>query len=299
MNGYYNRFGYRKMRADVNLGTAVIRALLLRSTGTYVFDPDHDFVSDILANGGVEITVPAYGRKTLTGQLVTLDDPNNRAIWDFDDIAFGNLEVGQNVSAVVWYEFLVNDAGSPLIRYVDGKIRIVAAAPVALPASNAITGATAANPVVLTVTANTFSNGDKISVSGVLGMTQLNGNVYTVANKATNSVELQGVNGTGYTPYTSGGTAKQVKTCYILPLDEPIADGVAVDFGGGATGLANGNFAKGVLKIEIKDLAAAFAEGAIALNVQSTLPLPAILGGGPFNININAAGFMAEPGGTP
>lgn len=299
MNGYYTRFENRRMTASINLATASIKALLLRSTGTYVFDPDHDFVADLFTNGGVEITVASYVRKTMTGQTTTLDDTNNRSTWDFDDIAFGNLEVGQTVSAIVWYEFITNDAASPLIRFVDGKIRIVAAAPAAVPTTNAITGATQANPVVVTATGHPFVNGDKVSISGVVGMTQLNGNVYTVANKATNTFELSGINGTGFTAYTSGGTAKLVRVVYIRPLDEPVADGVAVDFGGGATGTINGATAKDALKIEIKDLAAAFAEGAVASSVQSTFPLPAVLGGGAFNVNINAAGFMAVPGGTP
>lgn len=299
MNGYYNRFGYRKMRADVNLTSATIRALLLRSTGTYVFDPDHDFVADIFSNGGVEITVATYVRKTMTGQAVNLDDTNNRAIWDFDDIAFGNLEVGQTVSGVAWYEFITNDAASPLIRFVDGKIRLVAAAPVAIPTSYAISGATQANPVVVTATGHTFVNGDKVSISGVGGMTQLNGNVYTVAGVASNTFQLSGINGTGFGAYASGGTAKLVRKVYVNKVEEPIADGTAVDFGGGATGTITGAVAKDAIMIEVKDLAAAFAEAAVASNVQSTLPLPAVLGGGPFNVAINAAGFLADPGGTP
>lgn len=299
MNGYYTRFENRRMTAAINLATASIKALLLRSTGSYVFDPDHDFVADLFTNGGVEISVASYVRKTMTGQTTTLDDTNNRSVWDFDDIAFGNLEVGQTVSAVVWYEFITNDAASPLIRYVDGKIRIVAAAPAAVPTTNAISGATQANPVVVTATGHPFVNGDKVSISGVVGMTQLNGNVYTVANKTTNTFELSGINGTGFGAYTSGGTAKLVRVAYIRPLDEPVADGTAVDFGGGATGTINGATAKDALKIEIKDLAAAFAEGAVASSVQTTFPLPAVLGGGAFNVNINAAGFMAVPGGTP
>lgn len=299
MNGYYTRFENRRMTAAINLATASIKALLLRSTGSYVFDPDHDFVADLFTNGGVEISVASYVRKTMTGQTTTLDDTNNRSVWDFDDIAFGNLEVGQTVSAIVWYEFITNDAASPLIRYVDGKIRIVAAAPAAVPTTNAISGATQANPVVVTATGHPFVNGDKVSISGVVGMTQLNGNVYTVANKTTNTFELSGINGTGFGAYTSGGTAKLVRVAYIRPLDEPVADGTAVDFGGGATGTINGATAKDALKIEIKDLAAAFAEGAVASSVQTTFPLPAILGGGAFNVNINAAGFMAVPGGTP
>ncbi len=70
----------------------------------------------------------------------------------------------------------------------------------------AITGATMANPVVVTATAHGKSNGDKIAIFDVSGMTELNGNIYTVANKTDDTFELSGINGTGYTAYTSGGT---------------------------------------------------------------------------------------------
>jgi len=74
-----------------------------------------------------------------------------------------------------------------------------------------ISGATQANPVVLTITGHPFQNGDLIYITGVGGMTQLNGNTYTVANRTTNTVELtsggSNVNGTGFSAYTSGGKA--------------------------------------------------------------------------------------------
>lgn len=70
-----------------------------------------------------------------------------------------------------------------------------------------ITGATAANPVVITSNAHGFANGDTIYIESVGGMTQLNGNHYVVANQAANTFELSGINGSGYSAYTSGGKA--------------------------------------------------------------------------------------------
>lgn len=72
-----------------------------------------------------------------------------------------------------------------------------------------ITGATAANPVVITAVAHGFSNGDSVLISGVEGMTELNDNSYTVANKTTNTFELSGINGTAYTAYISGGQVRK------------------------------------------------------------------------------------------
>jgi len=69
----------------------------------------------------------------------------------------------------------------------------------------AISAATRANPVVITAAAHGLSNTDEILIINVSGMTELNGNGYTVANKTANTFELSGVNGTSYTTYTSGG----------------------------------------------------------------------------------------------
>jgi hypothetical protein len=68
-----------------------------------------------------------------------------------------------------------------------------------------ISGATVANPVVITATAHGLSDGDEISIHNVVGMVEINGLGFTVANKTANTFELSGINGTGYTSYTSGG----------------------------------------------------------------------------------------------
>jgi len=80
-----------------------------------------------------------------------------------------------------------------------------------------IAGATQANPVVLTMTAHGYSNGDDIEIADLLGMTQLNGRRFRVANKTANTFELTdhhgtAIDGTGYSAYVSGGTAARVYT---------------------------------------------------------------------------------------
>tara|TARA_R110000744_G_scaffold40623_1_gene92177 strand:- start:1308 stop:4067 length:2760 start_codon:yes stop_codon:yes gene_type:complete len=71
--------------------------------------------------------------------------------------------------------------------------------------SPAISGATAANPVVITAVAHGLENTDEILIVNVAGMTELNGKGFTVANKTANTFQLSGINGSGYTSYTSGG----------------------------------------------------------------------------------------------
>lgn len=69
----------------------------------------------------------------------------------------------------------------------------------------AITGATQATQAVLTST-STFLVGQQIQIFGVVGMTELNGNTYTVVAVTPTTVTIN-VDSTGFTPYVSGGTA--------------------------------------------------------------------------------------------
>lgn len=90
-------------------------------------------------------------------------------------------------------------------RFYSGRSPVVTGAPVA------ITGATAANPVVITAAGHGYANGQDVFISGVVGMTQLNGRWFKVSAATTNTFALQtihggNVNGTGYTAYASGGT---------------------------------------------------------------------------------------------
>lgn len=79
-----------------------------------------------------------------------------------------------------------------------------------------ITGATQANPVVITAPAHGFSNNDEVFISGVGGMTQLNQNRYYIANVTTNTFELTNqitgtnIDGTSFGAYTSGGTVAKI-----------------------------------------------------------------------------------------
>jgi len=73
-----------------------------------------------------------------------------------------------------------------------------------------ITGATQANPVVVTAASHGFSNGDRVIINSVVGMSQLNNREFTVANQTTNTFELSGIDGTGFDAYTSGGTVAKI-----------------------------------------------------------------------------------------
>lgn len=74
--------------------------------------------------------------------------------------------------------------------------------------SFAITGITQANPAVLTSTTN-FIVGQSITINGVSGMTELNGNTYTVTAVSGTTVTID-VDSTLFMPYTLGGTASSI-----------------------------------------------------------------------------------------
>jgi len=78
-----------------------------------------------------------------------------------------------------------------------------------------ITGITKANPAVVTASSHGYSNGNEVIITLVGGMTEINGKRYKVANKTTNTFELQdldgnNINSTAYTTYTSGGDANKI-----------------------------------------------------------------------------------------
>lgn len=67
----------------------------------------------------------------------------------------------------------------------------------------AITGATNATPIVITIASHGLDNGDQVVITGVLGNTAANGTLWTIANGTTNTFELVG--SVGNAAYTSGG----------------------------------------------------------------------------------------------
>lgn len=98
--------------------------------------------------------------------------------------------------------------------------------------TQAITGITKANPAVVTYSgADTYANGERVYITGVVGMTQVNNREFKVANvnTAANTFELQdsdgnNVNSTGYDTYTSGGTIGEILEIVTDFLEDELAD---------------------------------------------------------------------------
>lgn len=102
-----------------------------------------------------------------------------------------------------------------------------------------ISGATQANPVVITATAHGFSDTDLIDHSDIKGMTELNGNRYKIANKTANTYELtdtddNNIDGTGFTVYKSAGKARKAVTT-VSGLEHLEGEAVSVLADGGTS----------------------------------------------------------------
>jgi hypothetical protein len=92
---------------------------------------------------------------------------------------------------------------SSAIRSQGTTLRIASAAGSAKP----ISAITAAAPPVVTSAAHGLANGTVVVITGIVGMIEVNDRAFVVANQATNTFELKGVDGLAYTAYASGGSA--------------------------------------------------------------------------------------------
>lgn len=114
--------------------------------------------------------------------------------------------------------FVYSSDQSIVLEFGDQYIRFHTLGGTVLNASQNITGITKANPAVLTYSgADNYANGDWVYVSGVAGMTEVNGRYFKVANVnvGANTFELTNaagtnINSSGYSTYTSGGTIAEV-----------------------------------------------------------------------------------------
>lgn len=115
-------------------------------------------------------------------------------------------------------------AGQYALDITTGVLTIVAdiAKNVDANISKSISAITKANPGQVTATAHGYANGDKIYHSGIGGMTQLNGNYYTITVVDADNYTI-GVNTTGYGTYTTGGTATKYGITQTNPPQVNIA----------------------------------------------------------------------------
>lgn len=128
--------------------------------------------------------------------------------------------------------FVYSSDQSIVLEFGDQYIRFHTEGGTVLAASQNIVAVSNANPGVLEYSgADTYANGDWVFVSGVGGMTELNGRFFRVknVNTGTNTFQLAdadntNVDTTGYGTYTSGGTIAEVYTIASPYLEADLYD---------------------------------------------------------------------------
>jgi len=116
----------------------------------------------------------------------------------------------------VLVEFRFKTTDTYILEFGNLYMRVIRNDALVLETAKTISGATSANPVVVTATSHGYSNGDEVYISGVVGMTEINNRHFTVANKTTNTFQLtsqvddSNINGSAYTTYSRAGTAEKV-----------------------------------------------------------------------------------------
>ena len=113
------------------------------------------------------------------------------------------------------------------ISDVAGNIYKINPGMTSIGTTKAISAATKTNPVQITVTGHGRITGDVAVIGGVVGMTQINSKAFTVTVVDANNFTLDGVDGTAFGTYTSGGTLYNA-TFYAL---KPTADITAITDG--------------------------------------------------------------------
>lgn len=154
---------------------------------------------------------------------------NNNALRDTNDTTVIYTSAGAagtpNLAAAgsgVEYAKTTHNGQACGIADLNGNIYSVALGMTAIAAGKSITGVTLANPLRLTITSHGYTTGAVAMITSVGGTTQINDKLFTVTSVDANTISLDGVDGTAFGAYTSGGTCT-VGTFYLLDEDVDIA----------------------------------------------------------------------------
>lgn len=170
---------------------------------------------------------------------------NNNALGDVNDGSIGYVSDGYpacgKTGSGTPFPKTTHNGQSCGIADLNGLMWEVSTGLTCIATSKTITGATKANPCVITAAGHGYSTGQTIQITSVGGMTQLNDKIYTITVIDTNTLSLDGVDATGYSAFTSGG-ACTIGTFYVAKQATKMRDftsgnSTATDHWG-ATGIA-------------------------------------------------------------
>lgn len=136
---------------------------------------------------------------------------NNNALRDANDTSVlytsdGYSNCGKTGSGVPFAKTTHNGQACG-IADLNGLMWEISQGVTCIATSKTITGASKTNPVQLTITGHGITTGAQVQVTGVVGMTQLNDKIFIATAVDADTITLNGVDGTAFTAYTSGGSA--------------------------------------------------------------------------------------------
>jgi hypothetical protein len=161
-------------------------------------------------DGRNDLTKYSSGCKTLENFIVY---PHGAAARRSGTTFVAEVASSANKTRLIPFEFSTTQ--TYMLEFSNLKMRVYKDSGAVLEGDKTISGITAANPAVVTATSHGYSNGDEVLISGVSGMTEVNGKRFLVADKTTNTFELQDkdgvdINSSAFTAYSSGGVANKV-----------------------------------------------------------------------------------------
>lgn len=111
--------------------------------------------------------------------------------------------------------FIFNDDQTYALEMGDEYMRFYRNGALITETGKVVSGVSQAAQGVVTATAHGFENGDEVYLSGIVGMTELNGRNLRVSDKTADTFKIKDlagnyVNTSGYGAYVSGGTAARI-----------------------------------------------------------------------------------------
>lgn len=172
-----------------------------------------------------EITPSLYGRVDLAKYQVACRTALNYFIRPYGGAATraGTAFVGECIDSTKQsrlYGFQFSQVQTYILEFGDLKMRVIKDGGYVLDTSTAITGITQANPGVVTAVAHGLTTGDQVWITNAAGMVQVNRRRFTVTVLTANTFSI-GIDTTGYTAWSSGGT---VERFYTITTPYAVAD---------------------------------------------------------------------------
>lgn len=126
----------------------------------------------------------------------------------------GPIADESNPAALLPFTFSTQD--TYVLEFGEQTMRVIRNGGYVTTGPKTITGATAADPVVITAAAHGFADGDMAYIAGIGGMVDVDFRFFQVANATTNSFSLQDngvdVDGSAFAAFTAGGAVSKVFT---------------------------------------------------------------------------------------